>query len=264
MALLADVYLWNEQYDKCIQYCDEIINSGLYALENNETWFTIYYPGNSASESIFELQFDDDLDNQENPIYNNLIPVNGGAQVTLDTRNTSLLLEREDARNFQGRGAVWKYIGKDPLGQISRTTSERDANWIIYRYADILLMKAEALIELDRLEEANNLIRETVLRAGIAYNPIFDKVQLRQALRDEKGREFLLEGKRWFDLLRAAKRDGFANKQIIINMILSGADIKQQAILKTKVYDTLSYYLPIAERELIYNQNLEQNPYYNR
>ncbi len=264
MALLADVYLWNEQYDKCIQYCDEIINSGLYALENNEIWFTIYYPGNSASESIFELQFDDDLDNQENPIYNNLIPVTGGAQVTLDTRNTSLLLEREDARNFQGRGAVWKYIGKDPLGQISRTTSERDANWIIYRYADILLMKAEALIELDRLEEANNLIRETVLRAGIAYNPIFDKVQLRQALRDEKGREFLLEGKRWFDLLRAAKRDGFANKQIIINMILSGADIKQQAILKTKVYDTLSYYLPIAERELIYNQNLEQNPYYNR
>lgn len=264
MALLADVYLWNEQYTECIQYCDEIINSGLYALEDNDTWFSIYYPGNSASESIFELQFDDDLDNQENPIYYNLIPINGGPQASLDSRNTSLLLEKEDARNFQGRGALWKYQGKDALGQVGRTTTERDANWIIYRFADILLMKAEALIELDRLEEANNLIRETVLRAGIAYQPIFDKEQLRQALRDERGREFLLEGKRWFDLLRAAKRDGFANKQIIINMILSGADIKQQAILKTKVYDTLSYYLPIAERELIYNQNLEQNPYYNR
>ena len=47
-------------------------------------------------------------------------------------------------------------------------------------------------------------------------------------------------------------------------MILSGADIKQQAILKTKVFDTMSYYLPIAERELTYNQKLLQNPYYDR
>jgi hypothetical protein len=47
-------------------------------------------------------------------------------------------------------------------------------------------------------------------------------------------------------------------------MILSGADIKQQAILRTKVYDTMSYYLPIAEHELIYNQNLKQNPFYDR
>jgi hypothetical protein len=96
------------------------------------------------------------------------------------------------------------------------------------------------------------------------YEDKSDKVTLRDALLDEKGREFLFEGKRWFDLLRAAKRNKFQNKQIIIDMILSGADIKQQAILKTKVYDTLSYYLPIAERELIYNQNLVQNPYYDR
>lgn len=96
------------------------------------------------------------------------------------------------------------------------------------------------------------------------YEDKTDKIDLRDALLDEKGREFLFEGKRWFDLLRAAKRNKFQNKQIIIDMILSGADIKQQAILKTKVYDTLSYYLPIAERELIYNQNLKQNPYYDR
>ena len=83
-------------------------------------------------------------------------------------------------------------------------------------------------------------------------------------LRDERGREFLFEGRRWFDMLRAAKRNQFENKQLIIDMILSGADIKQQAILRTRVYDTLSYYLPIQERELIYNQNLVQNPFYDR
>ncbi len=125
-------------------------------------------------------------------------------------------------------------------------------------------MKAEAVIELGNYEVANNLIRETLLRAGMPYEDSFDKETLRKALLDEKGREFLLEGKRWFDLLRAAKRNKFENKQIIISMILSGADIKQQAILRTKVYDTLSYYLPIAEHELIYNQNLVQSPYYDR
>jgi starch-binding outer membrane protein, SusD/RagB family len=81
MALLADVYLWDEQYQKCIEYCDAIINSGLYSLEGNETWFNIYYPGNSPSESIIELQYNDDLDNQENPIYYNLITTSGGTQV---------------------------------------------------------------------------------------------------------------------------------------------------------------------------------------
>jgi starch-binding outer membrane protein, SusD/RagB family len=264
MALLADVYLWNEQYEKCIEYCDAIINSGLYSLEGNETWFNIYYPGNSPSESIIELQYNDDLDNQENPIYYNLITTAGGTQLALNTRNTLTLLNRDDARNFQGRGAIWKYRGKDALGLVARSSTERDANWILYRFADILLIKAEAAIELEQFDVANNLIGETLLRAGMPYEQSYDKVLLRKALLDEKGREFLLEGKRWFDLLRAAKRNNFQNKNIIIDMILSGADVKQQAILRTKVFDTLSYYLPIAERELIYNHNLVQNPYYNR
>lgn len=264
MALLADVYLWKEQYAQCIEYCDLIMKSGLYDLEPHETYFNIYFPGNSPVESIVELQYNDALDNQENPIYNNLITTYGANQCALNTRNTSLILSKEDARNFGGKTATWKYSGKDALGQINRTGTERDANWNIYRYADILLLKAEACIELNRFEDANALIRETLLRAGMPYEDNFDKVTMRKAVLDEKGREFLLEGKRWFDLLRAAKRNKFENKQLIINMILSGADIKQQAVLRTKVFDTLSYYLPIAEHELIYNQNLVQSPYYDR
>jgi hypothetical protein len=230
--------------------------------------FNIYYPGNSPFESIIELQYNDNLDNQENPIYNSLVPIGSGGGAELDTRNIALIMGNEDLRNFPrnpgGKGAVWKYRGKDVLGLVPRAHTERDANWNIYRYADILLMQAETAIELNKFDEANNLIRETLMRAGMPYEDRFEKEELRKAVLDEKGREFLFEGKRWFDLLRAAKRNKFENKQIIISMILSGADIKQQAILKTKVYDTLSYYLPIAEHELIYNQNLVQNSYYDR
>lgn len=264
LALLADVYLWDEQYEKCIQSCDEITASGLYDLEGTNTWFNIYYPGNSPVESIIEFQYNDDLESQENPIYYNLLPTSGGGGCSLNSSAVGRIMNREDLRNIQNKGATWKYQGKDALGLIPRTNTERSANWIIYRYADIMLMKAEACIELDRFSEANALIRETLLRAGMPFEESNDKTLLRQAILDERGREFLLEGKRWFDLLRAAKRNKFQNKQIIIDMILSGADIKQQAILKTKVFDTLSYYLPIAERELTYNQNLVQNPYYDR
>jgi hypothetical protein len=264
MALLADVYLWNEEYQKCYDYCDAIINSGLYGLEGSETFFNIYYPGNSLTESIIEIQYDDDLESQENPIYDNLVPVSGSMGVTMNSNTVERLFDKEDARRFMGQGAPWKYRGKDLLGLVSRSSTERDAHWNIYRYADIMLMKAEAAIELDKLDEANSLISETLLRAGMPYEQVYDKDLLRQEILDEKGREFAFEGKRWFDLLRAAKRNNFEKKQIIIDMILSGADIKQQAVLKTKVYDTLSYYLPVAERELIYNQNLIQNPYYDR
>jgi hypothetical protein len=263
-ALLADVYLWSEQYQKSYDACQEIINSGLYSLEEVDTWFNVYYPGNSPNESIIEIQYNDALDNQENPLYNELIPVSGSTGCDMNAKNVNLILEKEDLRNFMGKGAIWKYRGKDALGLVSRTSTERDGHWILYRFADILLIKAEAAIELGKFDEANNLIRETLSRAGMPYEEVYDKELLRQEILDEKGREFMLEGKRWFDLLRAAKRNKFQKKQIIIDMILSGADIKQQAILKTKVYDTLSYYLPIAEHELIYNQNLVQNPYYDR
>jgi hypothetical protein len=264
IALLADVYLWSEQYQKCIDACDEIINSGLYSLEPTETWFSVYYPGNSPNEGIIEIQYNDNLDNQNNPIYDNMISFSGGNGVTLETRNINMILDPEDMRRYQGKGAVWKYQGKDQLGLVPRTFTERDANWILYRFADILLMKAEACTELDRFSEASQLIGETLNRAAMPYEDYTDKELLRQEVLDERGREFLFEGKRWFDLLRAAKRNHFAKKDIIIDMILSGADIKQQAILRTRVYDTLSYYLPIPERELIYNQNLKQNPFYDR
>jgi hypothetical protein len=271
MALLADVYLWNEQYEKCIEYCDLITSSGYYGLESYSTAFKIYYPGNSEVESIMELQYDDNLDNQNNPIYDNLVPVNGRPQCELNMINVALIMAKEDDRNYDGAGALWKTIGKDALGLISRSSTERDANWILYRYAEILFMKAEAQIELGiNFEDVNAVIRESLIRASMPYEETYDQDLLRKNLLDERGREFMFEGRRWFDLLRASKRrttpggPTFANKQIIINMILSGADIKQQAILKTKVYDTMSYYLPIAEHEILYNQKLVQNPYYDR
>jgi len=264
MALLADVYLWDEQYQNCINYCDELINTGIFALEDNSTWFNLYYPGNSPVESIFEIQFDDNLEGQENPIYGGMISLPSSGDMKLNTKNITTLFLKDDLRMCDANTPMWKWRGTDANTTVARSNNQRSANFIYYRYADVILMKAEAEIELDHFAEANALIHETADRAGISYIDILVKKDLRKALLDERGREFVVEGKRWFDLLRGAKRNHFENKQLIIDMILSGADIKKQAVLRTKVYDTLSYYLPIPEHEIIYNQNLKQNPFYNR
>ena len=264
MALLADVYLWDEQYDNAIAYCDSIMNTGKFGLEDNTNWFNLYYPGNSQKESLFEIEFDDNYEQQENPLYNSLVRPTGSPSLGLNSVTMSYLFSTQDLRLIGTKSPVWKYQGVDTKSSTRRTDAQRDANFIYYRYADILLMKAEALNEKGNLIEANSLVRQTAERAGITHVDVVTKAGLRQAIMDERGREFVVEGKRWFDLLRNAKRNHFQNKQIIINMILSGADIKQQAILKTRVYDTMSYYLPIPEGELLTNKNLVQNPYYDR
>ena len=264
MALLADVYLWDQQYQKSSDYCDSISNSGLFSLEPYETWFELYNPGNSKAESIFEIQFDDNLESQENPMYEKLITGAGSSQMR-PTVNYTSIFNKEDLRLCGTFGSIWKYAGINLNSPEPRSSSQRDANIIYYRYADILLIKAEAMTELNRLSEANGLVREVSERAGMVHIEIIVKEDLRKAILEERAREFVIEGKRWFDILRAAKRNNFEKKQIIIDMILAKAtNIQMQAVLRTKVFDTMSYYLPVPEHEIRFNQNLVQNPYYDR
>lgn len=263
-ALLADVYLWSQQYDNCVKACDEVINSGKFMLEDYNNWFNLYYPGNSMSESLFEIQYDDVLEGQQNPIHDNLVPVNRGAQMKFNTLTLSILYNLEQDQRIK-KDPSGKYNLTAIQGSSKRQSSQKGTNMIVYRYADVLLMKAEALCELNQLVEANALVRMTAERSGVVHTDIIKQTSLRTEILNERAREFAFEGKRWFDVLRSAKRNGFENKQLLINMILSGAnDVKQQAILRTKVYDTMSYYLPIPEDEILYNPQLEQNPFYDR
>lgn len=98
-------------------------------------------------------------------------------------------------------------------------------NYIIIRYADVLLMKAEALIEQNKdLEQARSLINEVRAKAARSVDPSYTPVDCnpmvanyavgqypasgwsqdyaRRAVRHERRVELAMEGLRWFDLLR--------------------------------------------------------------
>lgn len=266
-ALLADVMLWKEDYNGCLSYCDSVINEGSLSLASTNDWFDIYYPGNSPFESIFEIQYDDNIEGQENPMYYTML-YNIGVDIPEIAYSTK---SPKDLRYINGRGPIWKFFGINESGKASARRSissgtERDANFIYYRYTDILLIKAEALAELGSFDEAYELLNDVAERANLSsYNVGYSIEEFRTILLGERGREFALEGKRWFDILRFAKKEQFQGKQILIDILLGKAkDANELAIMKTKVIDTMSYYLPVHLEELQRNENLVQNPFYDR
>lgn len=307
-ALLADIYLWDEQYDMCISHCNAIINSGSFELVDGESaLYDIFYRGNSK-ESIFEFQFGEtDAGYQFNWAVNWMYGGNGNfapalrVSACLDKSITDSPFNEGNAdgrmendlrysdyivnTNNGGIKRVFKYSGlrRTDLGNGSSSYTYRSnsANWIMYRYADILLMKAEALVQVIKEEdggslgmgspevaEAFRLVNTTFLRSNpdlgtdsLQIGKFNDIRSLESLVLRERHREFMFEGKRWFDLMRAAKRAD--NPKVLTGKVAAKYNGNGNLLfLSTTNMDAL--YLPINKGELDANPNLEQNEYYER
>ena len=83
-----------------------------------------------------------------------------------------------------------------------------------------------------------------------------------RAILEERQRELAFEGKRWYDVLRNAKRNNYAQLQLLLDMatISMPPDRRQAAFAKLR--DKNSHYFPIYFYELQTNNLLEQNPFY--
>ncbi len=78
-----------------------------------------------------------------------------------------------------------------------------DKNMTILRYGDVLLMRAEALIELNQnLPEAVSLINQIRARVNMPAIEVASQAVLREKLRHERRVETAFEGLRYFDIIR--------------------------------------------------------------
>lgn len=273
-ALQADVYLWMEKYAECIAACDKIMNAGRFGLVDETTssvYFSTLYANGNSNESIFEIQFNPQKLNSFYPMFmsNRRFLSNPLVMEELYTVDY-LIAENKDFRGDGAAvrttdGAIWKYMGWNNINL--RSANESYANWIVYRFADILLMKAEALNQLDRGSEALDLVRiiRNRARALIATeeNPDpTDKRAIADYILEERAREFAYEGKRWYDLLRNAKRNNYERLDLLLSLvsITVSPDRQQSAIAKYK--DRNSHYFPIYFYELTTGKQLEQNLFY--
>ena len=124
-----------------------------------------------------------------------------------------------------------------------------NADWVVTRYADILLLKAEALNELGRTVQAEDPLYEVRKRAGLTDRSTIEgltQAQMREKIIHERRIELAFEGHRWFDMIRY--KDNYA-----LNFLHS--------IGKTSA-SSKHLLLPIPQQEIEANPMLTQNPGY--
>ncbi len=138
-------------------------------------------------------------------------------------------------------------VGKDFVGN-----EMSGLNFIRMRYADVLLMHAEALNEAGRTEEAVIPFNKVRKRARMReYPPTVGQSELREAIRTERWKELAFEGHRYFDMVRW----------------YTGEEIRQR-LINAKYPFSENYQvgkhelLPIPLVDLQANPSLEQNSGY--
>lgn len=274
-ALLADLYLWNNDYDNCIATCDKI--SGIYMVDGAK-YFTLYADEGNSLESIFELQYDYEKYETTNALYDITSNFSQGDREYMVSEYLMGLYGTNDLRQYSEDGEVtyntevfslWKYQGNAPYEEnsnvIHRYWFDSDANWIFYRMAEIHLMKAEAYAEkggsdLSKAIDELNIIKK---RAGVDfYTDNTDQEKLLNEILDERARELVGEGKRWFDVVRVARRDIDNRLTIVSNAVIANVDPRSRSAVESKIKDMDSWFLPIFYNELLLNNQLKQNPFY--
>ena len=253
----------------------------------HQAYNTIFGTGNSF-ESIFEIQIDYNYDLKNRGDL--LRAYYGAADVDMGAYSASAFIgdgasegndifAKTDIRPYElfdvedvNQYSIRKYISSsiDDQGKATKIM-ERFTNWIFYRLTDVMLMEAEALVERNDtlnndLRKAFNLTNAVYRRSNLAAadkdSLAFTTYGSQEKMRDfvllERQRELMFEGKRWFDLVRKARRDGTNGPMLD----LAKRKYNKPDAVKSKWIKPDMLYLPIFENELKVNTLLKQNPEY--
>lgn len=163
-------------------------------------------------------------------------------------------------------GGYTGYLMKKHLDDEVIGRDENNANaWIEFRYAEILLNYAEALIELGEVNEAAEHINQIRNRIGL---PDYTGDHM-EALRTERRIELVFENHRWYDLrrwklltgLRSAKGMTI-NETINLDSDESVTEWREISVQNRGIGDSRFYWIPIPFDEISRAPALEQNPGY--
>ena len=281
-TLQADVYLWMEKPTEALAATNKVINSAKFGLVSNQerslAWFNTIKAGNS-NEGIFELAHGSDYTirfiNSSYPFF--AIFGSGASssfrryQATTYVTETLFTEDIIDPTNYDTRADDASLsTATSVITKYNRLSGDTPFNFIVYRYADVLLMKAEALALLNRGQEALDIVSQIRKRAWAIpqteKSPDASNIDgtggVLEYILDERAREFAFEGKRWFDVLRNAKRSNYKRLDLLIELTARSVPSERQQSAIAKIKDPNSHYLPIYQYEIQTNTLLVQNPFY--
>jgi len=295
MLLKANLYMHN--YAAAEIWGDSIIASDEYSLTTNyNDNFTL--AGENGPESVFEIQYMEDptSDYGEGNGYTRgtFTPIltrsrssklGGGWGFNKPTQNLydeyeagdprrdSTILNPTDAQIETPEQEIYlgsrylnrKYAMMNPDGTFYKLThaTRGPINTKVIRFADVLLMYAEACCENGHLTEAKDALEKVRARArgNAAILPAFPygsytdtKDDLRAAIRHERRVELAMEGHRWFDLCRW----GVAKQ--VMDAYKAGETAEAQSHMATFILGKHELF-PIPSKEIDLNP-MDQNPLY--
>ncbi|TKK71041.1 RagB/SusD family nutrient uptake outer membrane protein [Ilyomonas limi] len=284
LTLLGKVYLTKKQYSDAIGTLSQVLQLG-YSLVPN--YADVFDPQKkNGPESIFEIQYQggNDLGEWSSFIYTfaprlSADAVTGWPQSNpggwnIPTNDIINSYEDGDVRKAASVGLDFKspvtgdvvpYIKKydHPHTIYGRT----DDNWPVLRYADVLLMLAEAINEQSGpTSEAYNYLNAVRSRAGLKPVSALGQQEFRDKVLHERRVELAFENWRWFDLKRT-----MTAQQLTDFLNAYGAKEKANPTVQRQgipyantdyVFDAFEALYPLPNDELLINNKLTQNPGY--
>ena len=283
-ALLAKVYLTLNRKAEAMVLLQDIINNSGYSLQS--TYSDVFSTTNEMnSEILFAIRYKSGKVGLGSP-FANLFAPSGSGQLIVNGDGRGLnFVAREMFRKTQGgydssidvrcKYNIGNYFGKYyPKKHISNVIYEDDSesDWPIIRYADVLLMMAEAQ---GYTPESVSLINQVRARTGLALHTtstINSVATFEKAMADERRYEFAFENQRWFDLIRFKTTTTTLDPIVIIknhfsNMYSSYYSQYPQPLSLIDLQNMVTpekLLLPIPQREIDINTTIviPQNPGY--
>lgn len=282
-ALLAKVYAEKplRDYDKVIAYADQLAADGFSLVDDYSILFDVVLTDPNSPPSQENLAIDAKARNTPESIYEAQFFPGSGSWVTwMFGRPLNNWTEQFVWAKWitPSRDLIRAFNSEPGDKRFAQTVVYYQPDWSIYypannypfmykcrsaynsiikiRYADILLLKAEALIGKGDYAGAAQIINQTRRRAGLPNLPASasaSKESILNAYMKERRLELALEGQRWFDLVRLDKVEE------VMNAVFSKDDGRPAQVYP---FTKLSYLLPIPQDVIDQNPNLVQNPGY--
>lgn len=281
LTMMADMYLTlapdhKEYYQHVVNLCDSVTALG-YDLTKCDFSDNFNALVNNGPESIFEVQYSG---NTEYDFWGNN-PQSSWLSTFMGPRNSNFVAggygwnqpteefmgqwEEGDKRkdltvfyegcpDYDGNEykSSYSYTGYNVRKfLVSKTISPEyntsPANFVVYRYADVLLMKAEALNEMGQTAAAAEPLNIVRRRAGLPDVSGLSQDEMREKIIHERRMELAFEGHRWFDMIRL----DHGNYAIKFLKSIGKNNVNKNRLL-----------FPIPQTEIDANPLMTQNPGY--
>jgi hypothetical protein len=243
-ALKTDVHMWFQEYNEALAASDQFIaTSGASWVNGIAAWKNIFIDPVNSPETVFNLYWSQtergtgvsvcqklgSASNTNNYEVTTAIwrefrervdPVTNSASdgrywALWDTVTYIDDITYDDAVVQLGKFSPWKTV--PGAGFTFQGNSDCDVKIPIYRYADIMLLRAEALAHTGKHQEALDIVNK--VRSRVGYNVQASLADysgditkgIERTILKERQLELIGEGKRWFDLMRIDKIYDYSN-----------------------------------------------------